>query len=528
VVGSLIVIYVRISSDVTFTGLGVQRQIEDCRALIARLGLAGQIDLIEDNDVSAFNLRKPRPGWLRLAGMIEQGDVGVLVAYNSDRLYRRLGDLESLVALFEQHPVEIRTVTSGDIDLSTADGRMHARILATVAQHESERKAERIARKHQELAETGKWKGGPRPFGYEPDGVTIREDEAAVARAAARRVIAGQSATQVARWASDVLGRRITQPSLVRSLTAPHIAAIRLHVPEAERAAWDARRARGEVVGEEPHHWLVTHTRPGTWPAVLDEQTWRDLRSIYRSGERRPRPRRSLLAGVLRCAECESSLGWGEGTSDTQSGVYATYRCVVSSGGCGRISIGADALDRWISDVIRGAADEHAETVQALAPQKESDPDVARRGLEARIDDLADAFGAGELTRDQHLRQRDRILAQLAALDTTLTTEARRKRRQAEAWSAVTRWETLDRPEKATTVRALIRTAWVFPSGRGYSFAPKHRVALLWIDDQRALSVQQLRTMLPAAPAPPTDAERKAKRNARARAKRQALKTHAK
>ena len=458
--GLLVVVYVRISSDVEQTGLGVKRQRGDCEALVARLALRGRVVVVEDNDVSAYSRRKARPGWTRVVRMIERGEVSVLVAYNSDRLYRRLTDLESLVDIFDRHPVEIRTVTSGDIDLGTADGRMTARILATVAQHESERKAERIIRKHRELAEAGKWKGGPRPFGYERDGVTIRDDEAVVAREAARRMLAGQSSTQVARWASSVLGRTITQPSLVRSLTSPHIAAIRVHLPAVERAAWNARRARGEVVGEEPQYLTVTHASPGVWPPVIDEQTWRALRVIYRNGDRRPRPRRSLLAGVLRCTECKSPLGWGESVNrGTRTGRYATYRCVVSSGGCGAVSIGADALDQWVASVLRGAAEEHADVLRDLEPMSPAsdDAEAKRRTLIARLDELADAFGAGELTRDQHLRQRERVLANIAALDMAETAETARARREAEAWSVAARWESAGQPERASAVRALVR-----------------------------------------------------------------------
>jgi site-specific DNA recombinase len=404
---------------------------------------------------------------------------------------------------------------------------MTARILGSVAQHESEHKSERIVRAHAQIAESGRWKGGPRPFGYLADGVTIDPVEAGVAQEATQRILAGHSATRVAAWASGVLGRRITQKSLVRSLTSPHIAGFRVYWPRAERDHWNARRARGEVVGDEPAHLLITHTRPGTWPPVLAEEDWRALLASYRSSAPRPRPRRSLLAGVLRCAECDAPLGWGESrNTGVVDGVYATYRCVVSSGGCGRISIGARAVDDWMSSLVRGATGEHSgQVLRAARARGQTGVDSQQRALTSRLDELADAFGAGELSREQHARQRQKVLSELAAMSAEGDDATAWARRRETALDVIARWDSAHRSERSTAIRALIRVAWVFPTGRGKSWPPECRVAPLWADDDRNLSKDRLRATLVPPPAPLTDAERKARRNARDRAKRRAQKT---
>jgi site-specific DNA recombinase len=522
------VIYARISDDAELTGLGVARQLADCRDLAARLDLVDPIEIV-DNDVSAFDTRRSRPGWKRLIELVRTGEASAILAWHTDRLYRRLTDLEALATLLESHPVAIHTVQSGDLDLSTAAGRMTARILGSVAQHESEHKSERIVRAHAQIAESGGWKGGPRPFGYLADGVTIDPVEADVARRAMQRILAGQPATRVAEWASEVLGRRITQRSLVRSLTSPHIAGFRVYWPRVERDQWNARRARGEVVGEEPAHLLITHTRPATWPPVLAEEDWRALLAIYRSSAPRPRPRRSLLAGVLRCAECDAPLGWGESrNAGVVDGLYATYRCVVNSGGCGRISIGARAVDELLSCLVRGATGEHSEQVVRAAPARgQAGTRNHRQALTSRLEELADAFGAGELSRDQHARQRQRVLSELAAMSADDDEAIDRMRRRDAAIDVIARWDSAERSERATAIRALIPLAWVFPTGRGKSWPPECRVAPVWADDDRHLSKDQLRATLVPPPAQLTDAERKARRNARDRAKRLAQKLRA-
>lgn len=280
------VAYVRISKDLNLERLGTARQEQDCRELAARRGLSDPI-VIADDDTSAYALKRKRPGWSRLLTMIEQDEVRTLLSYASDRLYRRLTELESLITLLEAHPVEILTVTSGDIDLATADGRMLARFLGSVSQNSSEKSAERIIRAHRAIAEAGRWKGGgPRPLGYETDGITIREAEAAFVREAAAFILAGGSTVKAARWLSERLDRTITAAGLGKALRSPHIAGHRLHVPQTQRDAWEQRRAAGEVVGDQPPHALVTHTRRGTWQPVLDEETWRRLLGHYLSHAR--------------------------------------------------------------------------------------------------------------------------------------------------------------------------------------------------------------------------------------------------
>jgi site-specific DNA recombinase len=100
------VIYARISDDAELAGLGVARQLIDCRELAERLGLADPIEIV-DNDVSAFDTRRSRPGWKQLIELVRSGDATAILAWHTDRLYRRLTDLEALATLLESHPVAI-------------------------------------------------------------------------------------------------------------------------------------------------------------------------------------------------------------------------------------------------------------------------------------------------------------------------------------------------------------------------------------------------------------------------------------
>jgi site-specific DNA recombinase len=159
-------IYVRISQDREGERWGVQRQEEDCRKLAERLGwqVAGVYD---DNDMSAYNQRKPRPAYKRMWADVESGRIDAILAVHTDRLYRRMRDLVDIIDLAEKRDVVIKTTDSGDLELNTSAGHEVAHHLAAAAQGASDRQGERIKRQKQQAAAQGRRHGGSRAFGLD-------------------------------------------------------------------------------------------------------------------------------------------------------------------------------------------------------------------------------------------------------------------------------------------------------------------------------------------------------------------------
>lgn len=166
------VIYTRISDDPTGRAAGVQRQEADCRVLADHIGW-DVIAVRSDNDISAYS-GKPRPGYRQLLADIRSGYADAILTWHPDRLYRRLPDLEELVQAVQGQQAAIRTCRAGELDLNTASGVMQAEILAAVSKHEVAHATERIKSAKASAASAGLFRGGPRPFGYEADGVTPR------------------------------------------------------------------------------------------------------------------------------------------------------------------------------------------------------------------------------------------------------------------------------------------------------------------------------------------------------------------
>ena len=82
-------IYTRISRDDDQVGLGVARQLSDCRTLAERKGWT----LVEytENDQSAASERN-RKVWRTMLRDIADGRVQSVVAWANDRLYRNVQD----------------------------------------------------------------------------------------------------------------------------------------------------------------------------------------------------------------------------------------------------------------------------------------------------------------------------------------------------------------------------------------------------------------------------------------------------
>lgn len=158
-------IYARISRDVAGDGLGVERQLLDCRKIAEVRGWTVAEEYV-DNDISAF-AGKRRPAYERMLEDIEAGQRDAVIVYNTDRLTRRPIELEQFTQICEAAGLTQLVAVTGDINLGNDDRMFMARVLAAVAAKESGRKSERLKRKAQEIAEAGRPNGGRRAFGYE-------------------------------------------------------------------------------------------------------------------------------------------------------------------------------------------------------------------------------------------------------------------------------------------------------------------------------------------------------------------------
>ena len=218
-----------------------------------------------DRGKSGYAEGVQREGYERMIADLEASKFDAILIYKADRLGRDDRERRRIEDLYRKHGLWlVATAAGGRYDLTMADGIKEFRDAINAAEHYSRQLSERMRDHHQMLADEGKDSGGERPFGWEPDRVTIREPEAEMVRDAARRVIAGESLRSIcARWNAE--GRRTARGSawrptrVRRMLTAPRYTGLREHNGETTEAVWPAILDRKEA-----RHGPITHCQTGS------------------------------------------------------------------------------------------------------------------------------------------------------------------------------------------------------------------------------------------------------------------------
>ena len=124
---------------------------------------------------------------------MESGDCDGILYDLTSRLTRRPSEYETIVSLVERTGVRLATVVSGDVDLSTSQGRMIGRILSNVDAAEAEQIGERVSRAMQQRREAGKAHTVRSAFGFEPGGSIIIPAQAEAIRLGAQMILDGKA-----------------------------------------------------------------------------------------------------------------------------------------------------------------------------------------------------------------------------------------------------------------------------------------------------------------------------------------------
>jgi site-specific DNA recombinase len=419
-------LYLRISQDKEGLALGVQRQEEDCRALCERRGWSVAA-VYSDNDTSAFNTRKKRPGFDALIEAAQAKQFDVIVCYSTSRLYRRLRDLEDIITKLDAAKVEVATAVAGDLDFSTAAGRRNARIMGSIAMGESEEMGERLQRKFLDSAQKGRRHGGNRQFGYDrADGTYVINDHEA----------------EVIRWcANQLLNNGIRIGTLMRLLREKGE-----KTPKGNDWTWYGLRRMliSPVLIGKREHWTNEARRNGgeptlydaPWQPILTAKQHYQLKALLTpeiDPKRRNRIRStSPLSGLLYCGVCGARLVYHSGVQrhSRRARDASSFRCPDEPQGHQCVQVNEVPLYRHVGDEVRvklstmvigKAGDREAPDVT-----EEDDPEVAEIAeLQQRLDDLAQEFAHGDLSATAYTRATSVIENQKADAERRMATRVK-------------------------------------------------------------------------------------------------------
>lgn len=458
------IVYVRISQDRSGEAAGVTRQREDGEALVALRGWT-LVAVHQDNDVSAAG-KRTRPGFDAALADVEAGRADVLVAWSLDRLTRNRRDELRMVEVCQRREARIALVRGADIDLSTPAGRLVADVLGSVARHEIDAKSDRQERANLQAARSGRRVGGRRPFGYEQDGVTVREGEAAAIRDGYASLLAGVPLAAIARQWNDA-GHRTGQNS--RTTGKPSLwraDSVRATLTNPRYAG--QRRYLREVVG------------PAAWPALVEDHTFAAATALLADPGRRNAPGtgRALLTGLGLCGVCGATVHGGRTRYKDR-----TYRCSASVGHFVR---SAEPVEEYVGAIIVARL-ARPDAADLLAAQDEDRPDLGALraegvALRARLDEVAVSFADGILTAAQLRAITERVRVRLAEVEQAQADAGRVDvlGPLVAAEDVEATWRDLDVARQRAVVATLARVRLLAP-GRGTRTFRPDSVVVDWI-----------------------------------------------
>lgn len=426
-------------------------QVADCEARVLERG-AQVGEVFVDPGKSAWNPRVKRKDWDKLMDRLEAGQTDGVIVFDLARFSRRPIEGERLISAAERGLVVLDS--EGEYDLTSASGKKNFRDQLAAAAYESDRLSTRVARGKKLKAMSGESNHSGRPFGFEADGVTLRESEAAELRNLTDRVLAGESQDALiidlnARGVLTSYGKPWTRTSFRQVLTRPRNAGLVTY--------------RGKVVGRIPGEPLIA------------EDTYERLCSLFASRRRgRPVSEAYLCSGNVHCGHCGHTLS-GRPRAHLapydDGEVKRQYWCQprAHNGGCGRLSVDQRELDRYVGALVVAilADPRHASAVEAAARTVIDE----RHRLDSEISDLehtalelAARLGRGEIPLSRYdaaADPLDRRLAELRAhraeLDTlpqTVPSPADVAASEAE-WRE--RWKVATVAERRTLLRQALR-----------------------------------------------------------------------
>jgi site-specific DNA recombinase len=282
----------------------------------------------KDEGVSAtLNRPENRAGWRSILEFTDHVDA--VVVWKIDRLARRVLDFLQADAAMQARGAGIVAVEQA-IDMTTAEGRGFAQMLAVFGEMEAAAISARVKAAREDLIRSGRVVGGTVPYGWQsvsnPDGpgLVLAQDPSRIefVRGMAARVLAGETVYAVTRWLDEVgaplprasQGRRTSgkwaYSTVERLLRSPVLAGMTPYSPGRPR---HDRRDPTRVLRDETGLPVIDES-----VAVLTTSEHRQLLArldARDSPQARPRASKEstspLLSRLVDCGDCRQLMHRG-------------------------------------------------------------------------------------------------------------------------------------------------------------------------------------------------------------------------
>lgn len=420
--------YVRVSTDrQAREGLSLDEQQRQVEARIATEGWehvdtfieAGVSGRKDDRPELAKLLElvggQPRRDAPRSTAADQPSSIDVLVIPKLDRLGRSTRHLLATVERLEAAGVRLVSLRD-NIDTSTPSGRLMLRMLASVAEFESDLIGERVAGVSTARAEQGKTHGRA-SYGYRSagkEGLVQVASEAAIVRRIFTEYVAGKSQRQIGRdlnrdGVAAQRGGEWVQGSIAKIIASPVAAGL--------------VRLKGQEY-------------PGQHEPIIDLETWRKATQLREATARtkgggrgrKPTGGHLLTNGMLRCG-CGSARIPVTKPTRTPGVLYERYACHgrIQHGldYCPQVPLKRESIDTAIwsfftkvaldVDATRAAVGQahDAKLAELVALRQQAEQDAQR--AQERLTRVRRDYQDGKLDADDWCEQRDELTDELVA-----------------------------------------------------------------------------------------------------------------
>ena len=421
-------IYVRLSKQAKESNLSRDGMVDDCRKLCDRMGF--RVAAVHVDDGISGSVRD-RPAFLAWLADAKEGRATVLVPFHADRITREgmnsgamvldvLEGKDPTTGRVVSNPVRLVDTTGLDSAGDSLAFRLQFLLRAEVAREERQRMKERNTDAKRRMKGTGRYQGGPIPYGSR---VVLRDGrkflapeaaEAAILQQAAEKMLAGAPTLTVCRWMNGQGARTRrngpwTPPTLRNTL---RLESVRDHVLD-------------------PTVWLAIGQMVGTRPPA------------NRTGIGRP-PANLLVRGQGRCGKCRSNLTTIRYKRTKSGEEKRRYVCKGGSDGiCTGLSIDATATDDHVSReyLARWGDKPVVAIVKTWAEQD------ALRLATQEVDEAREALQRGEPSMEKYARW-EAAKGEQQRLQAAVTSSEPRTNLRVEDYTMGEEWERATSPDE--------------------------------------------------------------------------------
>lgn len=339
-------------------GESVENQIELCKQYGTNLGITDFL-IYEDEGFSGGNTN--RPNFQKLLSDAKKKRFNYLICYRLDRISRNVADFSTTLEMLQKNNIEFVSIKE-QFDTSSPMGRAMVYISSVFAQLERETIAERIKDNMLELAKTGRWLGGTPPLGFKSVPVEysgkenikkmykleVVESEMSIVKNIFSLYLEKRSTSTVSRHlcTNNVKGKNggnFSRNTVLQILINPvytfaddkifnyfnEFGATLCNEFDGKHGLMVYNKREGGRKDKPVSEWIISaalHT------GIIPSSEWLKCQEILKSNLSKPSPRsntsnRFLLSGLVKCANCGSSMTAWSHLNKKINKLEKYYRC---------------------------------------------------------------------------------------------------------------------------------------------------------------------------------------------------------